>query len=80
MNKTHIRDEFKWNSIKKFKLWKPTNMAVQPIWSILGTADWGKKIEHNFYFLKCVSICHSFSNLLPWLGGGSKPVTEVKYD
>lgn len=48
MNKTHIRDEFKWNSIKKFRSRKPTNMAIQFIWSILGTVDWGKRLNTIF--------------------------------
>lgn len=47
-NKTHIRDEFKWNSIKKFRWRKPTNMAIEFIWSILGTADWGKRLNTIF--------------------------------
>lgn len=40
----------------------------------------GKEIEYNFYFVKRASSCHNFSNLLSWLGEGSKPVREVKYD
>lgn len=43
MNRTHIRDSFKWNSSKKFGWREPANTATRFTGSLLGTMDWGKR-------------------------------------
>lgn len=39
-------------------------MAIQFIPSVLGAGNYGKKMEYNFYFMKCAIICHNFINML----------------
>lgn len=48
VNETHIRDSFKWNSIKKFGRRKSASTALKFTGSILGTVGWGERLNTIF--------------------------------